>query len=148
MKEPVAIQKAHKKNIKGEITKQQKQLVDLIYCRGIPQQLAWKQTFKSPYTQKNCESMLNKKGVLEYIAVLQGDATERIKISRDILVDELRSRLRNANDGDAVRIVQTISKMLGLDAPEQIEAKVTKLEVVWVALGDGVDSNQSINTSN
>ena len=116
-----------------QVTKQAKKLIDLVYCKGQPLNLAWKETYNCQYSKKRAEEVFNRPLCAEYIKSLQGDEVARMQASKTFLIEELVTRLKNAKDADANQMIRTLNTMLGYSEPEKVESKI---QIIWKGLGE------------
>lgn len=118
----------------GRVTVKAKKLIDLIYAKGTPKNLAWKEAgYTSAFTNERVDEVLNRPLCKEYIKKLQNDDISKLQASKSLLIEELMKRLSGAKDSDAVNIVKTLNVMLGYDEPEITEST---LEIIWKDLND------------
>lgn len=123
--------------MKTNITKSQKKLVDLIYVRGEEGSIAWKAIYKTPFTQARLKEMLSRPHVNEYIQRIIDNDDDKARLSRQILIDELKRRLPTADNKEAVAIVAQMSKLLGYNIQRtQIDQTLKHLKIEWKPLED------------
>jgi len=116
------------------VTEQAKKLINLVYCHAEPWNLAWKKAgYTSQYSKARVQEVFDRKLCAEYIKQLQGDETARLQASKQMLIEELVTRLKESKNLEAVQIVRTLNSMLGYDEPEKVNSKV---EIIWKGINE------------